>query len=231
VSPYLDNAALGDNPTAPSFPFYTLTQKNKDSSLPPSSLNFYDYSQRSQGALGTATPTHSANSPITWSASLYPVIADGNTLTVENGIGWGWTLKKAMVGSDTGTFVNPMLSSSVVSGVGTSNFSWGIPDAGDSAGVLVRKPPDTSSLSFSGGNFDAQPNQPFKLGTLTYHNGTTRGGEPNSVEFDDSISFDNVPENNLTLKTIFDLVNTTNTSDPIPLRVLITSRSGDTAIH
>ena len=93
-----------------------------------------------------------------------------------------------MVGGDSGIFVKPSPTNAVVSGVGTGNFVWGTPF------------PDSSSLSFAGGRFDAQPNTPFKIGKLTYHNGTTSGGEASGVELDVPMTFDNVPELNFTYR-------------------------------
>lgn len=192
TSPYLDNAGK------PTQPFYTYTNENRDPTLPANKLNFYDYSKRDPADLSTTNP-------INWNASLYPVIWDGATgLTVQDGVSWGWTMKKATVGTDTGVFVNPSPATAVVSGVGTNSFSWG-------SGM-----PDQSSLTFIGGNFDTTPNTPFKLGTLIFHNGTISSGTgADSVGFNIAVNFDNVPEKNLVLNTIFNIVNTLNTADPI----------------
>jgi hypothetical protein len=180
VSPYLDNAPN------PSQPFYSYQPANQ--------LNFYDYSQRPTSFLKTTNP-------ITWNASLYPVIVNANNaITLENGVGWGWTMKKATVGVSSAVFVNPSPSSAVVSGVGTNTFSTG---SGES-----------SSLSFAGAAFDTTPGTPFKLGTLTYHNGANVSAA-DTVDFKASVAFDNVPEKNLDLGTRFMITNTLNTSDPI----------------
>lgn len=190
TSPYLDNAGK------PSQPFYTYTAENRDPSLPPEKLNFYDFSKRDPASLSTTNP-------IEWNAALYPVVWDGGTaLTVQDGVTWGWTMKKAMVGTDSAVFVNPSPSTAVVSGVGTNNFSWG---SGDS-----------SSLNFAGGNFDATPGTPFTLGRLTFHNGEIPSGTgADSVDFKLAINFDNVPEKNITLETPFHLTNTFNVGDPV----------------
>jgi hypothetical protein len=191
VSPYLDNA---NNPATP---FYSFTNENRNPSLPANQINFYDYSTRSPASLATTNP-------ITWNASLYPVITtSGSTaLTVENGVSWGWTMKKATVGSTSATFQSP--SGGVVTGVGTNNFTWGVGQ------------PDVSSLTFTGQHFDTTPNTPFVLGELTYHNGTiSTGTGADAVDFDTDISFDNVPEKNFDLSTTLQLINTVNTDDPI----------------
>lgn len=188
-SPYLDNAA------APSKPFYSLTAANLDPSLPASKLNFYDFSKRDPATLATVDP-------ITWNASLYPVVTNGTAITVHDGVTWGWTMKNAMVGSTTGAFVSPTPSSATVTGVGTPNFSWGIGDP--------------SSLSFEQIAFNTKPNTPFVLGKLTFHNGTIFGNSgADGVGFNASLNFTNVPEKNFTLSNHFTLVNTPNTDDPI----------------
>jgi hypothetical protein len=75
-----------DNAANPSTPFYSYTIENRNPNLPANELNFYDFSQR--------PPAHvSSINPLTWSADLYPVIWNTatNSLTVENGMRWGWT--------------------------------------------------------------------------------------------------------------------------------------------
>ena len=175
-------------------PFYTFAQENRDPSLPANQINFYDFSKRNPTSLATTNP-------ITWNASLYPVITTtGSTaLTVENGVTWGWTMKKATVGSTSATFESP--SGGVVTGVGTNSFTWGVGQ------------PDVSSLTFTGQHFDTMPNTPFVLGELTYHNGTISSGTgADSVDFDSDISFDNVPEKNFDLSTTLQLISTVNTA-------------------
>ncbi len=190
TSPYLDNAA------DTSKPFYSLTSANTSPGLAAGQLNFYDFSKRNPSLLSTTNP-------VTWDAKLYPVVADANqVLTVYDGVSWGWTMKKAMVGTTTGTFSNASPGSATVSGLGSSTFSWGIGSP--------------SSLSFAASAFDATPNTSFKLGTLTFRNGAIAGGSgADAVTFNTKLSFDNVPENDFTLSTAFSLVNTPNTSDPL----------------
>jgi hypothetical protein len=190
TSPYLDNAANT------SVPFYSLTAANVTPGLPAGQIDFYDYSKRNPGLLSTTNP-------ITWDAKLYPVVADAATgLTVYDGVSWGWNMKKATVGNVAGTFTNPGPASASVSGVGTSNFAWGIGSP--------------SSLSFAAAAFDTTPGTPFKLGTLTYYNGTIFGNSgASNVDFNAALSFDNIAEKNFTLSSTFSLVNTPNTSDPV----------------
>jgi hypothetical protein len=195
TSPYLDNAAN------PSQPFYSYTSENRDPNLPANQLNFYDYSRRPPGDV-------SATNSVNWSANLYPALwnTSTNALTVENGVSWGWTAMDAMVGTESATFQNPAPSTATVTGVGTSDFTWGTGDGVDGG--------SPSELVFTGNNFSATPNQPFDLGTLTYYNGSNTN-DATSVDFDISINLTNVPEKNFTLNTPITLINTPNTSDPV----------------
>jgi fibronectin-binding autotransporter adhesin len=140
---------------------------------------------------------------ITWSSNLYPAIYNGATgVTVGNGVSWGWVIKNAMVGTDSATFTNPAPTGAITTGVGTATFTWGSGDP--------------SSLSFSGASFDTSPGKTFRLGTLTFHNGTIpEGTGADSVTFNISTNLTNVPEKDFTFSTDFTLVNTTNTDDPI----------------
>lgn len=196
TSPYLDNAINPKCGNAANQPFYSCTAANLTSGLPASQINFYDFSRRDQSSIAK-------KNPLTWNAKLYPVIANAsNVLTVYDGVSWGWTMKKATVGEVTGSFTDPSPSSAVVSGVGTLTFSWG---AGD-----------PSSLSFAGTSFDTKPNTVFKLGTLTFHNGTiTSGTAADSVTLNTQINFDNISEKNFALSSKFTLTNTLNNDDPI----------------
>jgi hypothetical protein len=186
---YLDNALNT------SVPFYSLTAQNRSPGLAANatSMNFYDYSTRSPLSLATTNP-------ITWNANLYPVITDGSkSLAVYNGVSWGWTMKKAPIGSTVGTFLNPS-SGGVTTGVGTSKITWGVGDP--------------SSLSFTPSNFDTKPGTPFKVGSLTFHNGTIANNSGiSAVGFDIGFNLDNVPEKNFVFNTQFGIVNTPNVED------------------
>ena len=189
TSPYLDNAS------DTSKPFYSLTAANTTPGLPAGQLNFYDFSKRSPSLLATT-------SPITWSAALYPVIADAsNALTVYDGVSWGWSMKRSPVGNSSATFTSPAPSSAVTAGVGTNTFSWGV---GDPSWVRF----DASSVDTTTGTL-------FKLGTLTFHNGIIFSGAANGVDMNIGLHFDNVSELDSVLTTLLDIVNTPNTDDPI----------------
>jgi hypothetical protein len=66
-------------------------------------------------------------------------------------------------GSTSGVWIDPVPDGSnpVFSGVGTSKFEWGDP---------IGTPPN--SLQFGGDSFDTLPETVFKLGTVTYFNGS-----------------------------------------------------------
>jgi PEP-CTERM motif len=112
-----------------------------------------------------------------------------------------------IVGTSSGIFVNPDPTggSIVVTGVGTSTFTWG---AGD--------PPPPNSMSFVGSSFSTTTETPFKIGTLTYFNGTTDlGSTPNSVNLSVGLHFTAPPAGTQSSAFTLGLVSTTNTSDPI----------------
>ena len=184
-SPYLDSSPA-------SLPFYG----GSNATNPNGTLPFYDFSRR--------PPSHLASiNPIQWSANLYPSVVDSNkNIKVFDGISWGWTMKKAPVGTTSAIFTTPTPSSAVVSGVGTSTFAWGRGDP--------------SSLTFAGTAFDTSPGTKFKIGTLTFHNGVIASGSgADSIDFKAPLHFTNIPELDFTFKTKFTLINTPNTDDPI----------------
>ena len=79
-------------------------------------------------------------------------------------------------GAVNGVWVNPNPSAApvVVSGVGTSTFTWGTPDG---------TPANSVKFNSGGGNFTSSTETAFKVGTITYFNGTTASGTtPDSVQ-------------------------------------------------
>jgi hypothetical protein len=210
---FLDNLD-GDT----SQPFYSYTIENRWSNLPANELNFYDYSGRSPNDLVTVA------NPINWSAALYPVIINSNNkiLTIENGLSWGFTEKSATVGTDTGVFVNPGPAGATVTGVGTNTFTWG-----SGEGITNGAP---SSLSFSGGSFNATVNQPFDLGTVTYFNGSNTN-DADEVILSISVDLTNVPEKDFTLSVPLALVNTPNTDDAIASADTVSFANFGSSLH
>jgi hypothetical protein len=99
-------------------------------------------------------------------------------------------------GTSTGVFVNPQPASASVSGVGTNSFAWG---TGGS-----------SSLSFSGAGFAGAFKHVFSLGTLSYSNGTTFGGEASSVDLQVTITLTTPSGVSQPVSQTLSLINTTN---------------------
>lgn len=191
-SPYID-----PQPNDDALPFYWTGAEQPGFSTS-KSTRIKDFSQRYSTSL-------SSTNPITWSADLYAADYDGNkTVTVGNGIRWGWNMKPATVGHSTGTFTgpSPACPPATCSGIGSSSISWGQGSPG--------------SLSFAGAAFAPKVGDAFKLGTLSYHNGsTTTGSEISGITLDIAMSFDNISEANFTMHTPMSIVNSPNTDDPI----------------
>lgn len=192
TSPYIDPRPNDDN-----LPFYWTTAEQAANATS-KTVAFSDFSKRDSSEL-------SSTNPITWNANLYQVEHDGNTtVTVRNGVTWGWTMKPATVGSANGTFVNPAPTCppATCSGLGSGTVSWGIGEPG--------------SLSFAGGPFAPKTSDMFKLGTLTYHNGATQGNSAlDGVGLDIAMALSNIAESNFTYHTRLAITNTPNTDDPI----------------
>lgn len=113
-----------------------------------------------------------------------------------------------IAGSASGIFVDPVPSGPpiVVSGVGTSTFTWG--ETGFGTGP--------NSLSFAADPFSTTTETPFKIGTLTYFNGTTGSGtNPNTVNLSITLNFSTPPAGVQSSSFTLSLVSTPNTNDPI----------------
>lgn len=110
-------------------------------------------------------------------------------------------------GDSVGVFVNPIAGvnpSMTVSGVGTSHFTWGV-------GL-----PDVSSLDYQNAAFSSTDETPFKIGTLTYHNGAISSGTgADGVNLSLDVSF--TDPSGVTQNFVYgmQLINTANTTDPI----------------
>ena len=104
------------------------------------------------------------------------------------------------------THPNPSGSPIVTSGVGTSTFTWGSPDGTKANSV---------NFNNSGGNFASTTETKFKVGTITYFNGTTASGTtPDSVDLALTLTFADPALGPVTSDYTFNIVTTTNTSDP-----------------
>lgn len=191
-APYLDPFNNDDT-----LPFYwTSGEANQFGSS--TAVSFKDFSTRD--------PVYPAGSEeIDWTASLYPALYDGNkSVTVDNGISWGWTMKSATVGNALGVFSSPDPSCppATCSQIASNRIQWGQGSPG--------------SLAFDGTAYDARVGEVFKIGTLSYHNGsTTAGSEITSVGLDFLMNFTNVPEENFVFSTRLGINNSPNTDDPI----------------
>ena len=111
-------------------------------------------------------------------------------------------------GTVNGVWVNPNPSAPpvVVSGVGTSTFVWGTPDG---------TPANSVKFNNGGGNFTSSTETAFKVGTITYFNGTTASGTtPDSVQLALTLDFADPALGPVTSNYTFNIVTTTNTDDP-----------------
>ena len=158
-----------------------------------------------------------AESDHVWGAELYLVEQTAaNTVTIYNGIKWGWlntgsdirsiTAPPSAIIFDTPT---PALGgATVATGIGTGNITWGTAADGSFA----------SSLSITPSTFDLTPliGEPFVLGTIAYANGTIVGGSGlSSVEMSVQTTID-VPDLDIAGLSVDDtrltsMINTLNT--------------------
>jgi hypothetical protein len=99
-------------------------------------------------------------------------------------------------GSSSGIFVSPQPPDAAVTGVGTSSFAWG--EGGQ------------SSLSFAGTGFAAKFAEVFALGTLSYSNGETQGGEAGAVDLQVTVSLATPQGVSQPVSQTLSLINTTN---------------------
>ena len=109
----------------------------------------------------------------------YVAQGDHILLGVSSGLS---ALSTTVAGSSSGSFVNPQGPSGMVTtGVGTANFTWGVPLSASTT---------SSSLSFAASDFAAATEEEFSLGTLTFVNGTiTPQSDADAVELKVDISF------------------------------------------
>lgn len=110
-------------------------------------------------------------------------------------------------GDSIGTFVNPVQTtnpSMTVTGMGTSQFTWG-----------VGSPP--SSLQYDNTPFvAAETETPFTIGTITYFNGAiTAGTGADAVDLNLNVSFTDPSGINQSFDYLLQLINTSNVADPL----------------
>ncbi|MGZ5155742.1 MAG: choice-of-anchor K domain-containing protein [Caldimonas sp.] len=111
-------------------------------------------------------------------------------------------------GTTSGQWVNPVPSAPpiVTTRVGTPTFTWG--DA-DSFGT------GPNSLTFAGGAFAGVLESPFKVGAITYFNGTTvLDSTPDSIDLSLTLNFTTPSLPPVVGSYTFSLNSTPNTGDP-----------------
>jgi PEP-CTERM motif len=104
------------------------------------------------------------------------------------------------------THPNPSAAPIVTSGVGTPTFTWGAPQG---------TPANNVKFDNGGGSFSSSTETKFKVGTITYFNGTTTSGTtPDSVDLALTLDFADPALGPVTSDYAFKIVTTTNTDDP-----------------
>ena len=105
-------------------------------------------------------------------------------------------------GGISAVFVNPQPAGSVVGGVGTSGFSWGMGTS--------------SHLAFQGTSFSGRFEEVFSLGTLTYFNGASSGLLPQYIDIRVTLTLNTPQSVAQPFPWVLPLHNTTNIpEDPI----------------
>lgn len=114
-----------------------------------------------------------------------------------------------VAGTVAGAWVNPTpgVAPVVTTGVGTPTFTWG-----SSTGAT---PPNSVVFDNLGGLFASTTETPFKVGKLTYFNGTTAiGSTPDAVQLALTLNFANPALGAIVSNYTFNIVTTANTADP-----------------
>jgi hypothetical protein len=113
-----------------------------------------------------------------------------------------------ITGTSSGTFVNPLPAGSFVTGVGTSNFTFGDPSTFGTG---------PSRLIFTGAPFNTSTETDFRIGTLSYFNGTVTAdppGPPASVDLRVQLTFSTPPVGVQNSDFRLQLINSPNTGTP-----------------
>ena len=112
-------------------------------------------------------------------------------------------------GSTSAAWVNPNpgVAPVVTTGVGTSTFTWG-----QSTGTT---PANSVVFDNSPGTFASVTETPFKVGQVSYFNGTTASGSnPDAVDLALTLHFAQPNLGDIVSDYTFKIVSTTNTDDP-----------------
>ena len=112
-----------------------------------------------------------------------------------------------IAGSSSASFNNPTgPGGMIVTGVGTSSFTWG-------DGSAFGSPP--SALNFSGTTFSTNTETFFDIGAVTYFNGTIAAGtQADSVDLQLALIFTTPSGISESFTYLLSLINTPNTGDP-----------------
>jgi hypothetical protein len=108
-------------------------------------------------------------------------------------------------GTTTGTWVDatPSAPPIATTGAGTSKFTWGVAAGTPTANVLT--------FAAVAGGFSSVTETPFKVGSISYYNGTTESGtNPDSVDLALTLAFTNPAIPAVTSDYTFKLVSTPN---------------------
>ena len=127
------------------------------------------------------------------------------TIALAAAFGLAFTAAQAadVEGTTSGNWVNPVPGTATVTGVGTPVFTWG-----DSTGFGT--PPN--QLSFAGGAFASAFETKFKVGTISYFNGTTAiGSTADSVDLALTLDFTSPALGGIVSNYGFSLITTPNT--------------------
>jgi hypothetical protein len=111
-------------------------------------------------------------------------------------------------GTTSGVWVNPTPGPGIVTtGVDTPSFTWG-------DGSAAATGPSSVDFAAASGGFSTVTETPFKVGTITYFNGTTAlGSTPDSVQLALRLDFLSPTIPSVVSNYTFDIVTTPNTGD------------------
>ncbi|MCC5648114.1 choice-of-anchor K domain-containing protein [Nostoc sp. CHAB 5824] len=136
----------------------------------------------------------------------WSLIVVGLFLVLSGQFAWAQT-PTLFQGTASARFINPVPSTAVITGVGTSSIAWGTP---------IGTPPSSLNFGASSG-YRVNEDEVFSLGNLTFFNGTIQlGTEINSIDFEVTAHITNpsgVGSQAYTFR--FSIINSPNTGNPI----------------
>lgn len=112
-----------------------------------------------------------------------------------------------LTGVSSAVFTNPTPLNTTYSGLDTSSFTWGDPG---------RSPVGANNFTFTGTSFSAPVHTVFKIGTLSYFNGTTQSGtSAATLDLKTGLNFGQSTSDTVFSSFALGLTRTVNTSDPL----------------